>query len=58
MTRLFSTTDAKRIIEEHRRTIEKLNSAQSSIESLREAIQKASEEIVAQEVLSQTRFPH
>lgn len=55
MTRLFSTTDAKRIIEEHRRTIEKLNSAQSSIESLREAIQKASEEIVAQEVLSVLR---
>lgn len=55
MARPFSSTDAKRIIEEHRKTLEKLNSAQASVEPTREAIKQASEELAAQEVLKTLR---
>jgi hypothetical protein len=51
MVKPFSSSDAKRIIEEHRRTIEKLNNVKDSAETQREAIKKASDELVAQEVL-------
>lgn len=51
MARPFSTTDAKRLINEHRITLEKLNSAQTTVEKNKESVKKASEELVTQEVL-------
>ena len=51
MARPFSTTDAKRIIEEHRKTIEKLNNVQASVTQSKDAIKKASDELITQEVL-------
>ena len=51
MARPFSTTDAKRIIEEHRKTIEKLNNVQASVTQAKDAIKQASDELVTQEVL-------
>lgn len=51
MARPFSSTDAKRIIERHQRTIEKLDNAVSSVEKYRTKAKDASEALVAQEVL-------
>lgn len=51
MARSFSTTDAKRIVDRHRNRIKRLKNTQSSVETQREGIKKASEELVAQEVL-------
>lgn len=51
MSRPFSTTDAKRIIERHQNIIEKLNNAVSSVEKYRTKAKEASDALVAQEVL-------
>lgn len=50
MARPFSPTDAKRIIEEHQKTIEKLNSVVSSLDMYRTQVKEASEALVTQEV--------
>ena len=55
MARPFSVAYAKRIIEEHREIIEKLNSAPATIEQYKEEIEKSTEELVAKEVLSMLR---
>ena len=51
MTRPFSATDARRIIERHKNIIEKLNTAVSSAEKYRTKAQEASDALVALEVL-------
>lgn len=51
MTRPFSATDAKRIIERHQNIIEKLNNAVSSVEKYRTKAKETSDALVAQEVL-------
>ena len=51
MARLFSATDAKRIIERHQNIIEKLNNSVSSVEKYRTKAKEASDALVAQEVL-------
>ena len=51
MSRPFSATDAKRIIERHQNIIEKLNNAVSSVEKYRTKAKEASDALVAQEVL-------
>lgn len=51
MARPFSTTDAKRIIDEHRKLIEKQNIVCYSVEKYREEIKNASDALVTQEVL-------
>lgn len=51
MARPFSTTDAKRIINDHREIIEKLTSADSSVQNYRTEIKQASDALVAKEVL-------
>lgn len=55
MARPFSTTDAKRIVDEHRRLTEKLNAASASVDKYREEIKKASDALVTQEVLKVLR---
>ena len=52
MARPFSSTDAKRLIDKHNRIKSQLSAAVSSAEQFRSEIQKASEALVAQEVLS------
>lgn len=51
MARLFSATDAKRIIERHQNIIEKLNNSVSSVEKYRTKAKEASDALVAQELL-------
>lgn len=51
MARPFSLTDAKRVIDQHHKTIEKLNSAVSSVDKYRARVKEASDALVAQEVL-------
>ena len=51
MARPFSTLEAKRIIAEHRELLETLSSAELSIEKYRDEVKKASDALVAQEVL-------
>ncbi|WP_034785182.1 DEAD/DEAH box helicase [Eubacterium xylanophilum] len=51
MAKPFDTVAAKRIIKEHRTTIEKLNNIQADVLVSKEAIKTASEELVAQEVI-------
>ena len=55
MARPFSTVDAKRIINEHKETIENLSAAEDSAESYRSNIIKASDALVTQEVLKVLR---
>ncbi|MGI6014084.1 MAG: hypothetical protein ACOX7K_07345 [Oscillospiraceae bacterium] len=43
MARPFSPTDAKRILERHHKTIEKLNSAEASVEKYRSRVKEALE---------------
>ena len=51
MARPFSAADAKRVIERHQNTIEKLNNVVSSEEKYRTKAKDASDALVAQEVL-------
>ena len=51
MARPFSSTDAKRLLEWHHKTIEKLSRTESSTEKYREKVKEASDALVAQEVL-------
>lgn len=51
MARPFDSTDAKRIIERHRKLLAELVRAEESFDGLRTAITKTSDELVAQEVL-------
>lgn len=51
MARPFSPADAKRVIDQHHKTIEKLNSAVSSVDKYRAKVKEASDAFVAQEVL-------
>ena len=55
MARPFSPVDAKRILERHDNALEKLNSAQALADKYRESVKKASEALVAQEVLNVLR---
>ena len=52
MARPFDSTDAKRIIERHRKLLAELMLAEESIDGLRTAITKTSDALVAQEVLN------
>ena len=52
MARSFDSTDAKRIIERHRKLLAELVRAEESFDGLRTAITKTSDELVAQEVLN------
>ena len=52
MARPFDSTDAKRIIERHRKLLAELILAEKSIDGLRTAITKTSDALVAQEVLN------
>ena len=52
MARPFDSTDAKRIIERHRKLLAELMLAEKSIDGLRTAITKTSDALVAQEVLN------
>lgn len=52
MARMFDSTDAKRIIERHRKLLAELILAEKSIDSLRAAVKKTSDALVAQEVLN------
>ena len=55
MARPFSTIEASRIIEEHNTVLHKLENAEKSEERYRKAIDKASEDLVAKEVLTVLR---
>lgn len=55
MARPFSPNEAKRIIESHQKTIEKLNNAVSSVETYRAKVKETSDELVAKEVLKVLR---
>lgn len=55
MARLFSSYDAKRIIEEHRKIIDGLNKAENSVEDYRAKVKRASDALVTQEVLKVLR---
>lgn len=52
MARPFDSTDAKRIIERHRKLLAELMLAEESFDGLRTAVTKTSDELVAQEVLN------
>lgn len=52
MARPFDSTDAKRIIERHRKLLAELMLAEESIDGLRTAVTKTSDALVAQEVLN------
>lgn len=52
MARPFDSTDARRIIERHRKLLAELMLAEESIDGLRTAVTKTSDALVAQEVLS------
>ena len=55
MARPFSSVDAKRILERHNNAFENLNSAEELADKYRESVKKASEALVAQEVLNVLR---
>jgi len=52
MARPFDSTDAKRIIERHRKLLAELMLAEESIDGLRTAVNETSDALVAQEVLN------